>query len=150
MNNSNDKAAGKTQSASPETPTPARGQRRPVLISLKGERIAFPIPLERREVTIGRAIEADVRITDHRASRLHARIVTEVVSPGGETTSKIFDLGSTNGTLVNGDLVTEAVLAGGDKILIGDQLFRFEMLDDIDREFQEQVHRLLAHDELTG
>jgi diguanylate cyclase (GGDEF)-like protein len=60
------------------------------------------------------------------------------------------DLGSTNGTIVNGLRVTEALLSPGDKIVIGEQLFRFEMLDDIDREFQKQVHRLLAHDDLTG
>ncbi|MFN2491752.1 MAG: GGDEF domain-containing protein, partial [Pyrinomonadaceae bacterium] len=34
--------------------------------------------------------------------------------------------------------------------VIGDHLFRFDMLDEIDREFQQQIHRLLAHDELTG
>jgi len=33
---------------------------------------------------------------------------------------------------------------------VGDQLIRFEMLDEIDREFQQQIHRLLVHDELTG
>lgn len=151
MNNtSNENGPDKTQTRPPETKTLATGQRRPVLISLKGERIAFPIPLERREVIIGRAIEADVRISDYRASRLHARILTENSSPTNDITCRIFDLGSTNGTLVNGNSVSEAVLTDGDKILIGDQLFRFEMLDEIDREFQQQVHRLLAHDELTG
>jgi diguanylate cyclase (GGDEF)-like protein len=52
--------------------------------------------------------------------------------------------------LINGQLLTEARLNEGDKIAIGDHLFRFDMLDDIDREFQQQIHRLLAHDELTG
>ncbi|HZE73458.1 MAG TPA: GGDEF domain-containing protein [Pyrinomonadaceae bacterium] len=151
MNNTrNENESGKTQSGPPERPTHAPAQRRPVLVSIRGEQIAAPIPLERREVVLGRAIEADVRISDHRASRLHARIVIEDTAPGGEIRCRIFDLGSTNGTLVNGTLVTESVLTDGDKILIGDQLFRFEMLDDIDREFQQQVHRLLAHDELTG
>ena len=149
MNTRNDKNSGKTELYSTEGQPPALGRRRPALISLKGEQIAFPIPLERAEVIIGRAVEADVRITDYRASRLHARIVTEFV-PQGETRCRIFDLGSTNGTLVNGTLVTEALLSDGDKISIGDQLFRFEMLDDIDREFQQKVHRLLAHDDLTG
>jgi diguanylate cyclase (GGDEF)-like protein len=51
---------------------------------------------------------------------------------------------------VNGQVLTEAVLTEGDKIAIGDHLFRFDMLDEIDREFQQQIHRLLAHDELTG
>ena len=41
-------------------------------------------------------------------------------------------------------------MTDGDKILIGDHLFRFEMLDEIDQEFQQQIHRLIGHDELTG
>ena len=47
-------------------------------------------------------------------------------------------------------MLSEAVLNEGDKISIGDQLFRFDMLDEIDREFQQQIHRLISHDELTG
>ena len=35
-------------------------ERRPALVSLRGELMAVPIPLERDEVIIGRAIEADV------------------------------------------------------------------------------------------
>ena len=112
--------------------------------------MAVPIPLERDQVTIGRAIEADVRLNDFRASRVHARITTEVDSKTNAATYRIIDLGSTNGTLVNGELITDVVLNDGDKIVIGDHLFRFDMLDEIDREFQQQIHRLIAHDELTG
>lgn len=112
--------------------------------------MAVPIPLERDEVIIGRALEADVRLNDTRASRLHARITTENDRAARETIYRITDLGSTNGTMVNGELITEAILHDGDKIVIGDHLFRFDMLDEIDREFQQQIHRLLAHDELTG
>ncbi|HKP45109.1 MAG TPA: GGDEF domain-containing protein [Pyrinomonadaceae bacterium] len=128
----------------------AQADRRPVLVSLRGELIAAPIPLERAEVIIGRALEADVRINDFRASRLHARISTRVNLENGESSYSISDLGSTNGTLLNGDAISDAVLNDGDKILIGDHLFRFDLLDEIDREFQQQIHRLLAHDELTG
>ncbi len=63
---------------------------------------------------------------------------------------RITDLGSTNGTTVNGETITETTLNEGDKIVIGDHLFRFDLLDEIDREFQQQIHRLIAHDELTG
>ncbi|MGI9068743.1 MAG: GGDEF domain-containing protein [Pyrinomonadaceae bacterium] len=122
---------------------------RPALVSLRGELMAVPIPLERDVVIIGRALEADVRLNDFRTSRLHARITSEHVGET-ETCYRIADLGSTNGTMVNGELITEAVLNDGDKIIIGDHLFRFDMLDEIDREFQQQIHRLLAHDELTG
>ena len=125
-------------------------ERRPALVSLRGELIAVPIPLERDRVIIGRALEADVRLNDFRASRLHARITTETDPTSTATTYHIKDLGSTNGTLVNGEAVTESVLSDGDKIEIGEHLFRFDMLDEIDREFQQQIHRLLAHDELTG
>lgn len=125
-------------------------ERRPALVSLRGELLAVPIPLERDDVTIGRALEADVRLNDFRTSRLHARIRRELDPVTQETFHQIVDLGSTNGTLVNGEIITEVVLQDGDKIEIGDHLFRFDMLDEIDREFQQQIHRLLAHDELTG
>ena len=124
--------------------------RRPVLVALAGELLATPIPLERPEVTLGRALEADVRVNDAKASRLHASITTEVDADSGESVFKIRDLNSTNGTLVNGRAITEATLRHGDKILIGDQLFRFELLDEIDRAFQQRIQRLLGHDELTG
>jgi two-component system cell cycle response regulator len=127
-----------------------RGERRPALVFLRGELLAVPIPLEREQVTLGRALDADVRINDARASRLHARITTEHDPASGETRYHLTDLGSTNGTLLNGERVEQALLEVGDKFEIGDQLIRFEMLDEIDVEYQQQIHRLLVHDELTG
>ncbi|MGB7922491.1 MAG: GGDEF domain-containing protein [Pyrinomonadaceae bacterium] len=145
-----------TKKANPNAVTDASGglrpihERRPALVFLRGELLAVPIPLERDEVTLGRALEADVRVNDARASRLHARIRTERDQESGETRYHITDLGSTNGTLLNGQPITEAVLEEGDKLVIGEHLMRFDMLDEIDREFQRQIHRLLVHDELTG
>jgi diguanylate cyclase (GGDEF)-like protein len=127
-----------------------RADLRPALVFLRGELLAVPIPLERQQVTLGRALEADIRINDARASRLHARITTEHKQDSGETRYRLNDLDSTNGTILNGKRVDSAYLQDGDKFEIGDQLIRFEMLDEIDREFQQQIHRLLVHDELTG
>lgn len=135
--------------AAPET-QPTQPERRPALIFLRGEMLAVHIPLERDTVVLGRAVDADVRVNDFRASRLHARITTERDPDTGVVRYKITDLGSTNGTQLNGQMVNEAPLNDGDKVVIGDHLFRFEMLDEIDREFQQHIHRLLAHDELTG
>src|SRR5256886_12692176 len=126
------------------------GERRPALVFLRGELLAVPMPLERNDVALGRALDADVRINDVRASRLHARITTESDESSGETRYRLTDLDSTNGTLLNGRPVTQAFLEDGDKFEVGDQLIRFEMLDEIDREFQQQIRRLLVHDELTG
>ena len=125
-------------------------ERRPALVFLRGELLAVPIPLDRDEVILGRALEADVRVNDARASRLHARITAERDPATGEPRYRITDLGSTNGTMVNGHSVLSTLLQDGDKVVIGEHLLRFELLDEIDREFQRQIHRLLVHDELTG
>jgi two-component system cell cycle response regulator len=129
-----------------------RGTRelRPALVFLRGELLAVPIPLERDIVTLGRALECDVRVNDARASRLHARISVEDPAGAGETRFHLVDLNSTNGTILNGQPVADAYLQHGDKLQIGEHLLRFELLDEIDREFQRQIHRLLVHDELTG
>src|SRR6266446_461784 len=95
------------------------GERRPALVFLRGELLAVPIPLERKEVTLGRALDADVRINDARASRLHARITTERDEATGETRYSLTDLDSTNGTMLNGRPVTRAFLADGDKCEVG-------------------------------
>jgi two-component system cell cycle response regulator len=128
----------------------AARERHPALVFLRGELLAAPIPLERDEVTLGRALEADVRVNDARASRIHARITVEHDRASGEARYRLQDLGSTNGTLLNGEPVSDAYLQDGDKVTVGEQLLRFALLDDIDREYQRQIHRLLAHDELTG
>ena len=120
-------------SAPPKAQT---GERHPALVFLRGELLAAPIPLEREEVTLGRAIEADVRVNDARASRMHARIRVERDPATGAARYRVTDLGSTNGTLLNGQPVREAYLEDGDKLTVGEHLLRFDLLDDIDREYQ--------------
>jgi hypothetical protein len=71
-------------------------------------------------ITIGRAADAAVRMTDTSVSRQHA----EVRRSGDGWT--IVDLGSTNGTRVNGVPVTDRRLQDGDTITVGDASLRFE------------------------
>ena len=122
---------------------------RPALVFLSGELIAVPIPLEREEVILGRALEADVRVNDTKVSRRHAKI-NQVVNDDNEVEFILTDFGSRNGILVNGQKVTREVLQNGDKITIGEHILRFDLLDEIDREYQRQIHRLISHDDLTG
>ena len=124
---------------------------RPALIFLTGDLLAVPIPLEREEVILGRALEADVRVNDSKISRKHARI-NAITDKKTHTTSYVLtDLSSRNGTLLNGQKVRgQETLENGDKITIGENILRFEFLDEIDREFHRQIHRLLSHDDLTG
>jgi hypothetical protein len=75
-------------------------------------------PGTRHELTtgrnvIGRGTDADIRLPDTGVSRKHV----DVVLDGGTAIAE--DLGSTNGTLVNGRRITRQPLADGDVIRIG-------------------------------
>lgn len=73
-------------------------------------------------VTIGRDPGADVRLEDRYSSGMHCRIRTR------GNRYLIEDLGSTNGTYLNGGMLTaEAELSDLDEIAIGDTTFRFEV-----------------------
>jgi hypothetical protein len=71
------------------------------------------VPLGRRPATIGRAGDAEVVLADPLVSRHHARLAVR-----GDRLVLV-DLGSTNGTRVNGGVVREAVVGPGDRIEIG-------------------------------
>jgi hypothetical protein len=78
------------------------------------------ITLDAGTVLIGRATDATIRVSDSSASRRHAE-----VRPSGDGWALV-DLGSTNGTRINGAPVTERRLEDGDVIAVGDTTFRFE------------------------
>lgn len=123
---------------------------KPALVFLSGDLIAVPIPLEREEVILGRTLEADVRVNDTKISRKHAKINMIHDAEKDVTEYVLTDLGSKNGTFLNGRRIEQANLHNGDKIAIGEHILRFDLLDEIDREYQKQIHRLISHDDLTG
>src|SRR3954468_2492401 len=92
-----------------------RADLRPALVFLRGELLAVQIPLDREQVTLGRALDADIRVNDPRASRLHARINCERNEETGETRYRLSDLDSTNGTMLNGKRIESGFLIDGDK-----------------------------------
>lgn len=69
--------------------------------------------------TLGRSPDADIHIEASDVSRRHLRIERS----GARV--EITDLGSTNGTRVNGDPVQRATLRNGDEVLVGMQALRF-------------------------
>lgn len=71
-------------------------------------------------MVIGRLDECDVTLPDAKVSRRHAEI-----RPGADG-YRLLDLGSTNGTEVNGRAVSEAALQDGDRIKVGDAVLTFE------------------------
>lgn len=74
---------------------------------------AIDLELPPGESTVGRDASADLRLDDPRVSRAHAALR---LTPDGLT---VRDLGSTNGTLVNGERVTETELQPGDQLSFG-------------------------------
>jgi hypothetical protein len=74
-------------------------------------------PLAPPGLTVGRGSEADLRVNDPGVSRLHVEIRVDVEGP--ELRISAADLGSTNGTLMDGRRVTEARLHDGSTIQVG-------------------------------
>jgi hypothetical protein len=89
------------------------GPRRPRLVLPRSAGPGREHPLVASVTVIGRGAEADLRLADTGVSRAHA----EVLLDGPEV--RLTDLGSTNGTLVNGRRISAAVLVDGDRIEVG-------------------------------
>lgn len=106
--------AGGQQAA---TPMPAQAAVRARLIDTTNNR-AYDLASAR--LLIGRESKNDIAVHDVNASRTHAKLRFE---PQGVWT--ITDLGSTNGTLVNGREVATQPLSEGDRITIGMTNFMF-------------------------
>jgi hypothetical protein len=79
--------------------------------------------IEAGGLTIGRAEDNDLVARDGRVSRHHGRIL------GRRGTLVYADLGSTNGSKVNGEPVTEVVLGVGDQLQVGDTILVLEVED---------------------
>ncbi len=81
------------------------------------------IPLDSTLMTIGRGLNNDIILEDSRVSRNHAQL---------RYRSRRFwltDLGSTNGTFVNGEPVTERALRDGDVVSLGGLELTFRQTD---------------------
>ncbi len=79
------------------------------------------ITLAGEPVTIGRATDVEIHLDETSVSRRHAQ-----VRPTADGGWLVADLGSTNGTRVNGAVVTERKLSPDDAISVGDTVIRFE------------------------
>lgn len=123
------------------------GQGRPCLIMMTG---AFPgetyLIEPGAELTIGRGAGNDIRLPYGDVSRVHARMKC---SASGKV--EVIDLGSTNGTFVNGRRQLYRVLREGDKIQFGEgTVFRFAFHDELDEEFQRRLFGVLFLDRTTS
>ena len=101
--------------------------------------------LDKAEQLLGRSSETAVQIEDDGVSRKHAKID---LAPDG--THQLVDLGSTNGTFLNGSRVSVAPLQDGDKIQIGaNTVFKYSIQDALEEEFQRHIYESATRDGLT-
>lgn len=76
-----------------------------------------------RVVVVGRDVGCDLALPDEQVSRRHAAL-----EPRGDGTVVLTDLGSTNGTFVNGHrLAGPVLLSGGEELRLGDTLCAVEV-----------------------
>jgi two-component system cell cycle response regulator len=115
----------------------------PVLVVLTGNELGTRVVVD-RSLMIGRAPEADLTLSDQMISWHHARIEDR-----GDGFA-LYDLGSTNGTTVNGETRAEFLLKPGDRIVFGATAVSFEKEDALKVDFNETVERLLNVDDLSG
>jgi two-component system cell cycle sensor histidine kinase/response regulator CckA len=115
---------------SPPSPGP---NDQPHLVLIVGERVGRTFPI-RQEATIGRALDCAVRLDDESVSRYHSRLRRQA---GGDFL--VEDLGSRNGTWVNGVPVESKVLAFGDRLRIGHRtVLLFTHVGDVESQLLHQ------------
>jgi uncharacterized protein involved in exopolysaccharide biosynthesis len=90
------------------------------LVIVNGQGVGRTFPLYSEEVIIGRSPKAQVRLDDHSISSQHAKIVRD------RSSYWLVDLGSTNGTFLNGQPVTPKMPVGlsvGDSVQVAETVF---------------------------
>jgi two-component system cell cycle response regulator len=122
------------------------GRARACLIAIAGKASAGKLfKLDRAEMVIGRASDADILLDDEGVSRRHAKIVVR-----SDGSVQLVDLNSTNGTYANGARVDVLALRDGDKIQIGSAtILKFSYQDSLDEELQKNLYESATRDGLT-
>jgi diguanylate cyclase (GGDEF)-like protein len=119
-------------------------EQRALLLVLSGTRLGHRMVLGDSPIDVGRGSTAGLILDADSVSRKHARIER---FGGGH---KIVDLGSTNGTYVNGIKIKEHILTDGDRIGIGKALLKYMAGGNIEGAYHEEVQRLMRFDPLTN
>ncbi len=113
------------------------------LVVIYGLELGKKYNLNRPQIIIGRSSKADIQIDQEAVSRNHCKIIN---------TGKAIllrDMGSTNGTYINDELIDEYVLRDGDYIKVGRCIFKFLSGSNIENAYHEEIYRLTTIDGLT-
>jgi diguanylate cyclase (GGDEF)-like protein len=123
------------------------GPRTPVLVVVQGDQIGRRYLPNEPDLVLGRDPEqAQLRIRDPSVSGRHARVQVDVA----RGRFRLEDMGSRNGTFVNGRRVESSALCEGDKIFLGETVLKFTFHDAIEEEFHSRLDELMHVDSLSG
>jgi two-component system, cell cycle response regulator len=121
-------------------------ERAPYVMVIRGPALGRVVKMDGSETLIGRSAEADLAILDAGVSRRHAR-----VRRLDWECWHIEDLGSRNGTWVNGVRAQGHLLSTGDRIQLGSlTILQFSLQDSLEERFQQRLYEASIRDGLTG
>ena len=105
-----------------------------LVLSFNGD-VVKDYELDKEILTIGRKSDNDIHIDNLSVSGQHAKILTIL------NDSFIEDLGSTNGTFINGEKITKHALQHGESVVIGKHELKYEnaSADDGEGEFEKTM-----------
>lgn len=120
------------------------------LVAYAGVSLGRIFPLRVGTMLLGRSPEADIALLDAEVSRHHSRVHWTNMDDGSVTLS-VEDLGSTNGTLLNGKRIQgTAIIRAGDRLTVGGHVLKVVALDHLERAFHETLLDQSTKDSLTG
>jgi signal transduction histidine kinase len=108
------------------------------LVFIDGSQLGQLVALKSDSLILGRGDDCDVLVEGAGVSRHHCRVRRDA------TGYRIEDLGSTNRTRVNEEIVDRAPLADGDRISIGDAILKFVGGSTIEARYHTRVHEQIA------
>ena len=115
------------------------------ILFLSGHKQGKLFELSEDHTTVGRGDDSSITINDQRVSRHHFEIYME------DGTPVIADMGSTNGTYVNGQRITRQALKNGDKIQISSStIIKFALGDEGERLFHDEFYNMANMDAATN
>lgn len=116
---------------------------RPHLIVLYPQNLFKQIPLEKGTVVLGRGSDADIKLDDELVSRKHCSLTFD----GRNVT--VQDMGSTNGTFVDGSPVQNMQLDSDNRLQVGKMVLKVDFKDPSEEAFDRELYEAATMDPLT-
>lgn len=116
---------------------------RPHLIVLYPQTQFKQIPLQNGTVIIGRGQDADIKLEDELVSRKHCSLTFD-----GKSVT-VNDLGSTNGTYVDGQPIQTRMIEPDNRLQIGKMVLKIDFKDQDEEAFDRELFEAATMDPLT-